>query len=155
MKRYLILTVMALCLTYTVNAQKVESYQSTQARVLEPQSNAYVRPLTVELKVINEQRIVDQWPLTPELVNAFRGNVEDIRSWGIYMSCKKHNCDVIVAATFNLQSDDTSKGFTLDVVGYPAIYQNWKTATQADYEWIRMEKTQTTAEREKIAAIKK
>lgn len=154
MKKYFLVASMALCLACTAKAQKLETYQSTQARVLEPQSNAYVHPLTVELKIIeNGQRVRDSWHLTPENVNAFRGNVQDIRSWGIYMSCQKHDCDVIVAATFNLKSDDTSNGYELEVVGYPAIYQNWKTATQTDYEWIRSEKTFTTDEREKVSAV--
>ena len=30
---------------------------------------------------------------------------------------------------------------------------NWKTAEASDYEWIRMEKTLTTADKDKIAAV--
>lgn len=151
-KTFLIVCISMLCLA-KASAQKVESYKSTQARILEPQSSAYVRPLTVSLKVITTERIRDRWTLTSDDVAAFRGSVSDIRSWGVYRSCKEHNCDVIVAATFNLQSDNTSKGFILEVVGYPAKYENWKTAVPADYEWIKLEKTYTTNEREKVSAI--
>lgn len=65
-----------------------------------------------------------------------------------------HDCDVIVAATFNIRT--AGDGYEVNIIGYPANFVNWKTATQADYEWIQMEKTVTTSEREKIAAaIKK
>jgi hypothetical protein len=39
------------------------------------------------------------------------------------------------------------------VIGYPATFINWKTAEASDYEWIRMEKTLTTADKDKIAAV--
>ena len=121
-------------------------------------SNAYVKPLTVELKVdTSKGRIVDVWPLTKEQVEVeMGGDIANIRSWGVYQSSKKHNVDVIVAATFNFKTDDTRDGFyQLTVVGYPASFVNWATATEADYEWIRMEKVVTTSEREKISAIVK
>ncbi|HJG07572.1 MAG TPA: hypothetical protein K8V25_04900 [Megamonas hypermegale] len=140
-------------------AQKTTvKYQDTQARLLDVTSNAYVKPLTVELKVdTSKGRIVDVWPLTKEQVEVeMGGDIANIRSWGVYQSSKKHNVDVIVAATFNFKTDDTRDGFyQLTVVGYPASFVNWATATEADYEWIRMEKVVTTSEREKISAIVK
>ena len=42
---------------------------------------------------------------------------------------------------------------SIEVVGYPADFVNWQTLTKEDYEWVRMEKTITTAERDKIAAV--
>lgn len=71
------------------------------------------------------------------------------------MSSQKHNADVIVAATFNIKTNDEGTGYIVTVVGYPATFANWKTAEASDYEWIRMEKTLTTADREKISAIVK
>ena len=41
----------------------------------------------------------------------------------------------------------------MTVIGYPATFINWKTAEASDYEWIRMEKTLTTADKDKIAAV--
>ena len=157
MKRFYFIALFAFIGIMGAQAQKVK-YQDTQARLLDVTSNAYVKPLTVELKVdTSKGRIVDVWPLTKEQVEVeMGGDIANIRSWGVYQSSKKHNVDVIVAATFNFKTDDTRDGFyQLTVVGYPASFVNWATATEADYEWIRMEKVVTTSEREKISAIVK
>ena len=153
MKRFYFIALFAFIGIMGAQAQK-----DTQARLLDVTSNAYVKPLTVELKVdTSKGRIVDVWPLTKEQVEVeMGGDIANIRSWGVYQSSKKHNVDVIVAATFNFKTDDTRDGFyQLTVVGYPASFVNWATATEADYEWIRMEKVVTTSEREKISAIVK
>lgn len=142
----------------TVNAQKtVTRIQETQARLLDVTSNAYVHPLTVELKVDDSKgRVRDVWELTKEQAESeMHGDLENIRSYGVFMSSKKHNCDVIVAATFNFKTSDDGSGYELEVVGFPASFVNWATATQQDYEWIRIEKVQTTSEREKINAVLK
>ena len=83
------------------------------------------------------------------------GELNNIRSFAIYSISKKEDCDVIVAATINVKSKDDGTGFLINIVGYPANFINWKTATQEDYEWIRMEKTQTTSELDKIKAVVK
>lgn len=142
-----------------VQAQKTTvEYKDTQARLLDVVSNAYVKPLTVELKVdTSKGRIRDEWPISKKVAEVdMGGDIANIRSWGVYMSSKLHNADVIVAATFNFETDpDNPDAYKLTVVGYPASFVNWKTATEADYEWIRMEKVVTTNEREKISAIVK
>ena len=142
-----------------VQAQKTTvEYKDTQARLLDVVSNAYVKPLTVELKVdTSKGRIRDEWPISKKVAEVdMGGDIANIRSWGVYMSSKLHNADVIVAATFNFETDpDNPDTYKLTVVGYPASFVNWKTATEADYEWIRMEKVVTTNEREKISAIVK
>ena len=71
------------------------------------------------------------------------------------MVSKIDHFDVIVAATFNFETADLKNGGTLEVVGFPANFVNWQTATDGDLEWIRMEKVQTTSERDKLNAIVK
>lgn len=157
MKKYIILLLTAM-LTLSVNAQRsVTKVQETQARLLDVTSNAYVHPLTVELKVLTTKSVSDKFYLTKDQVeNEMRGDMANIRSYGVFMSSKAHQADVIVAATFNFKTSDERPGFyELEVVGYPAVFVNWKTAVPADYEWIRMEKTQTTADYEKIKAVVK
>lgn len=139
-------------------AQKTTvKFQDTQARMLDVETNAYVKPMTVELQMLNSgNRINDVWTLTVEQVESMKGDIANIRSYGLFMSSQKHNADVIVGATFNLVSEDVrEKGYKLEVVGFPAKFVNWKTATQADYEWIRMEKTNTVSEKDKLKAIVK
>ena len=129
-------------------------FQDTQARLLDVQSNAYVQPLTVELKVKSQTRISEVIPLTKQEVEGdMKGDLNNIRSYAVYRASQLHNCDVIVAATFNIRT--AGDGYEVNIIGYPADFVNWRTATKDDYEWIRMEKTVTTSEREKIApAIK-
>lgn len=165
-KKVLMAAILSVVCAASAMAQKtteVISLKETQARLLDVMSNAYVRPLTVELQVDNSKgRIRDQWELTgAELsdlgVISSNGTIElsNLRSYGVYKSAQKHNCDVIVAATFNFETTDLLNGGTLEVVGYPANFINWKTADDKDLEWIRMEKVQTTSERDRLNAIVK
>ena len=152
-----------LSLSLTAWAQKNDvRVQDTQARFLDITSNAYVKPLTVELKVdltkgndpSENGRIIDTWPLTKvQAEQEMGGDIANIRSWAVYQSSRKHKADVIVAATFNFRTNDAGTGYEITVVGYPANFVQWKTADETDYEWIRMEKVLTTADRDKIDAV--
>lgn len=158
MKRIILLGLFAVCCINGAQAQRDKvKIQDTQARLLDVTSNAYVKPLTVELKVDHSKgRIRDEWTLTKEQAESeMKGDIVNIRSYAVYMSSQKHNADVIVAATFNFRTNDEGTGYLITVVGYPATFQNWKTAEASDYEWIRMEKTLTTTDREKISAVVK
>ncbi len=140
-------------------AQKaVVNFENTQTRVVGADANAYVKPLTVELKVINDQRIEDEWVFTQAEIESLNGEVNNIRSAAVYRSSAKYKVDAIVAATFRIRNNPKNDGsFLVEVKGYPANFVNWKTATPADYEWIRMEKVKTTADvqRNMEAVIKK
>ena len=154
---FLLLTVLSTAICYAQKTTQVQ-YHETQARLLDVSSNAYVKPLTVELKVKNSQRIreVVKIPRNFALV-AMKGDPSNWRSYAVYEVSKRLQCDVIVAATFNIKYDEVAgdQDVQIEVVGYPADFTNWQTATTQDLEWIRMEKTITTAEREKIAAAVK
>lgn len=159
MKKLILLLMIALgCVNHVSAQQKVitKKQQFTQARLLDVTSNAYVKPLTVELQVDKSKgRITDVWNLSIEDVESLKNDLTNIRSYGVYMSSNKHNVDVIVAATFNFCTNDAGTGYVLTVVGYPANFVNWKTAEASDMEWIRMEKALTTSDREKISAVVK
>lgn len=160
MKKLIVMVSLVLACAGQAAAQQqrviTKKQQFTQARLLDVTSNAYVRPLTVELSVDKSKgRINDVWELSPEDVESLKNDLSNIRSYGVYMSSNKHNADVIVAATFNFRTNDAGTGYILNVVGYPATFVNWKTADTADLEWIRLEKTLTTADREKISAVVK
>ena len=82
-----------------VQAQKTTvEYKDTQARLLDVVSNAYVKPLTVELKVdTSKGRIRDEWPISKKVAEVdMGGDIANIRSWGVYMSSgivrKLENC---------------------------------------------------------------
>ena len=72
-----------------------------------------------------------------EVEIAMKGELDNIRAWGTYLSTIKYNCDVIMGATFKVEDNEKTGGYTVTVVGYPGIFVNWHPATQDDYEWIR------------------
>lgn len=160
MKKVLMTTLLIVAASVPTLAQKTTQvqYQETQARLLDVSSNAYVKPLTVELKVKGNQRIreIVKIPRSFAMV-AMKADPSNWRSYAVYEVSKRMACDVIVAATFNIKYDELAgdQDVQIEVVGYPADFANWQTATAQDLEWIKMEKTITTADREKIAAAVK
>lgn len=149
-KALLLIVAMAMCIVSY--GQKTEfRFQDTQARLLDVTSNAYVKPLTVELQVLTNKRISEVIKLTrQEVEQDMKGDLTNIRSFAVYRASQLHDCDVIVAATFNIRT--AGEGYEVNIIGYPANFVNWKTASQADYEWIKMEKTVTTSDKDKISA---
>ncbi len=149
-KALLLIVAMAMCIVSY--GQKTEfRFQDTQARLLDVTSNAYVKPLTVELQVLTNKRISEVIKLTrQEVEQDMKGDLTNIRSFAVYRASQLHDCDVIVAATFNIRT--AGDGYEVNIIGYPANFVNWKTASQADYEWIKMEKTVTTSDKDKISA---
>ncbi|WP_407404658.1 hypothetical protein [Sodaliphilus sp.] len=66
MKKVLLLLCVLMSLT-SLAQTKTTRIQETQARLLDVTTNAYVKPLTVELKVISG-RTVDSWKLSKNAV---------------------------------------------------------------------------------------
>ena len=160
MKKFLFITLIGLGCVVGAFAQKTQTqiqYQATQARLLDVSSNAYVKPLTVQLKVKSAR--IREVVLIPNSIafKGMEGNTSNWRSYAVYEVSKRMNCDVIVAATFNIKYDEVAgdQNVQVEVVGYPADFTDWSTATREDLEWIRMEKTLTTADRDKIGAAVK
>ena len=61
--------------------------------------------------------------------SCMKGELDNIRAWGTYLSTIKNDCDVIMGATFKIEDDEKSGGYTVTVVGYPGVFTNWHTAT--------------------------
>ena len=57
-----------------------------------------VKPTVVEVKILEEKgRIKDVWTLSREEVEvAMKGELDNIRAWGTYLSTIKNDCDVIM-----------------------------------------------------------
>ena len=86
---------------------------------------------------------------------AMKGELDNIRAWGTYLSTIKYNCDVIMGATFKVEDNEKTGGYTVTVVGYPGIFVNWHPATKEDYEWIRLQKLSPTDGKSQIAPVVK
>ena len=154
MKRKLLIGI-ALAFSTLGFAQKTTyHFQDTQARATDAVTHAYVKPMTVELQILTTKHKEWTISLTNQEIEQMKGDLPNIRSYAIYKISKDENCDVIVAPTINIKSNDTGAGFTVNVIGFPANFINWKTASQSDYEWIRMEQTQTSSNREVNAIIR-
>ena len=153
-KKGLALAICALGLFAEANAQRTEVYRSSQARLIEPQMGVYIKPLVADLEIDQTKgKVKDVWEFTPDEVAAMGGDEADVRTRALFMSVDKHDVDVIVAASFDLES--TNSGSKVTVIGYPAKYVNWRTASPADNEWIRNEILKPEKESEETQAISK
>lgn len=127
----------------SVSAQKSVKFeiQESQARVLDVYPSTYVKPVIAELTVDASQgRIRDTWQLSYDelasrtIKDDYDATLQNLRVYAVYKSAEKHDCDVVIAATFDVRITD--EGATISIVGYPANFTKWTTGTVADYEWI-------------------
>ena len=109
------------------------------------------------MKILEDKgRIKDEWTLSKEEVEiAMKGELDNIRAWGTYLSTIKYNCDVIMGATFKVEDNEKTGGYTDTVVGYPGIFVNWHPATKEDYECIHLQKLSPTDGKSQIAPVVK
>ena len=83
-----------------------------------------------------------------------KGELGNVRSWATYKANEDAGSDVIMAATYKVETNDEG-GYTVTVVGFPAVFSKWYTATKDDYEWIRIKKLAPTDEKGVIAPVVK
>lgn len=152
MKRLSIAILAGMIAVGAVHAQKTVRFdiRDSQARVLDVYPSTYVKPVIAELTVdASKGRIRDTWTLSIEelaartINNNDQATLQNLRTYAVYKSSEKNNCDVVIAATFDIRI--TEQGATITIVGYPANFSNWKTGTLADYDWIKQEPHQIHA----------
>ena len=131
----LVVMTMLIGWSQSVMAQKVE-YRQSQSRMIEPQSQVFVRPLIVDLQVLTTERQVDEWEVPEiDITKATVGDSANEKIKALYKSARAHDADVIVAPTFDIRS--AKKGVIITVIGFPAKYVNWQVAKEEkDYKWI-------------------
>lgn len=152
MKRLFLISYVLLLGVCQVAAQKRVEFKESQARLLEPQQSAYVKPLIVDLKVDASQgRIHHVVTFSNAQVEALKNDISNMRSNALFQTTEKFNADVIVGATFDVQSIPDGSGYTVTVIGYPARYDNWRSVAPEDYGWIHMGAIQS--ESDKIKAV--
>lgn len=158
MKRKKLILFFALLLSCVtgVYAQKTTfKFREAQARAGDVVTDICVKPTVVEVKILEDKgRIRDNFFISKEEVEiAMNGNLANIRAWGTYLATLKYDCDVIMGATFKVENDEKTGGYTVTVVGYPGIFINWRTAKEEDYEWIRIQKLAGNDDKAKIAPV--
>lgn len=143
---------LAFCLLATIGCygqkHEVFNFQSSEARTLDLSPSTFVHPLIAEVIVDTRVgRINDSWKLSASdfLARQIPGNSEaayeatlqNLRAYGLFQSSVRHDCDLIVAATFDIKI--TNEGAVINIVGYPANFANWSTCTKEDFDWIMKE----------------
>lgn len=156
MKR-IVLTLLAV-VAMQAHAQKTTTYryEDTQARALDMVSKGYVKPLTVEVKVdATKGRQHFSYEMPKDFVEGdMKGDIANIRSYGVFRAANEAKCDVIVAPTFHLFTNDKG-GYTLEIVGFAGSFVNWRTITNEDLQWIKDTQVLTTGDRQQIDAVLK
>lgn len=156
MKKFVLLVALIVACTMEMYAQKtVFKFRDAQSRAGDAVTEVCVKPTVVEVEILKDKgRIEDPWELSKEEVEiAMKGDLANIRAWGTYMSNKKYSSDVIMGATFKVESNEKTGGYTVWVMGYPGVFKNWHTATPDDYEWMRIQKLSVGNDRSKIAPV--
>lgn len=154
MKKLILFLALILCCVMGSYAQKTTfKFRDAQARASDAITDVCIKPTVADVEII-KGRVRDPYPLSKEDVEiAMNGNLANIRAWGTYLATFKHNCDIIMGATFMVENDEKTGGYTVWVVGYPANFVNWRTATKEDYEWIRIQKLSGNDDKSKIAPV--
>lgn len=146
MKKIILLSALLLACVFESHAQKtVFKFRDAQARAGNAETEVIVKPTVVNVEIQKEngnyKKIMDIWALSKEEVEiGMEGQLDNIRAWGTYLSVQKHQCDVIMGATFKVEDDEATKGYTVTVVGYPGVFTDWHPATKEDFDWIKIHK---------------
>lgn len=121
-------------------------FQTSEARAMDVMPTTYVRPLVADVIVDTHiGRIKDSWTLnlddfkSRQYSDDTEATLQNLRAYALFKSSEKHNCDLIVAPTFDIKI--TESGAVINVIGYPANFANWATGVKADYEWIELNKS--------------
>lgn len=144
MKRLLLAIALVLtCAAMKAQTKTTYNYRDAQARAGDAVSEVCVKPTVVEVELVNgkdTKRISDKWTLSKaDVIDGMKGNADNVRAWATYLSSVKNDCDIIMAATYKIETvgDDL---FEVTVVGYPGRFVNWHPATNEDFSWIWQQK---------------
>lgn len=155
-RKVLLTTFVSIVGTCQVMAQQVVSFRESQARLSEPNMGVYIKPLIADLKINSTAgKIRDKWDFSLQDIKALKGEIPNLKARALFLSTEKHDADVIVAASFDIVSKDDGSGFVVRVIGYPANYINWRTATTEDNAWIQNERLAPAKAQQTTQAITK
>lgn len=120
-----------------VRTTTTTSYENAQARIPEVYVQPLVKPLVCEAEIIPGAKTKFTTTMTSEQIRSLDGNPENIRMYAVYLFTEETKSDMIVAATYHIQSQPDGT-YIVDIKGFPARFKNWHTATKDDYEWMRI-----------------
>lgn len=127
----------------TTTSHSETTYQYTQARMPQVLVEPLVKPLVVEVQVIENAPTFYKKALSRlKVERELEGSLENVYNYGCFLYTEETKSDMIVAATYNFYTNPDRTGnndwYILEIKGFPAKFVNWHTATTADYEWMRI-----------------
>lgn len=164
------------------NAQKqvIQKFQESQARLLEVNTNAYVRPQVVDFEIMttaeltaknakidatdgreytvtgSQGRLVSRYLLTADKVIELKEDLANIRAWGVFQITKDFEADVLVGGVSDFKTSDDMPGlYELTIIGFPARFTGWNAITPEDYQWINIENLGRRTDAEKTKTLVK
>lgn len=163
MKHLLVSTIAFIVYASSVQAQKKETFRSSQSRALEPTQEVFIRPKVATLELMHDGKRIKTEPFKFE-EDQYDWRVltieqlEQLKATALYMAADIHDADVIIGATFDVRHLEKGKGVEIVVKGYPAKYTGWTDAKDADYIWINNIygiKNRFESEKENTKAVKR
>ncbi len=140
MKKILLMFALAVTsMAFSMSAQGKSdiNLQVSEGRIMESQPQLMFKPVVAEVEVdTSKGKIHDVWNLTLDELESrsVRDNdaatIDNLKAYGIFKSSEKNNCDIIVTPLFDIAI--TSRGATINVIGFPGHFRNWNTATETD-----------------------
>ena len=135
-KSVLFLGVVALVCSCSI--PKATSYSYSEYKTISPtQSVIYTAPLLADLDVAKE-RITYGERINQNISTLTDTEVEALavreKETVIANALKANNADVLVAPNVSIETD-ANKNLVIVVTGYPAVYKNFRSITEAD-EWV-------------------
>lgn len=167
MKKIVFLLILTLA-SFSAMAQKNVTidvdYKEASSRYLEPTQSVMTRPLIADLQV-SPQRItyVEKEAFVDYVVNdEIISLVPNFKAIALCHAARANNADMIIGATIDIITT-ADKHLEISITGYPAVYANFRNATDADCEIVKkgqtiMVTTQTDVldtPEEKVTIVKK
>ncbi len=139
LKRLFSFALFVVCFTTIAFGQT--TFEQSQSRIIEPKQDVFIKPLVAEIQIMNNQERVDFKPFERPISSVddlTYEQLDNFKAGALYDAARQAGADIIVAATFNVRTDEKGKKIIIEVSGFPGKYVNFRTATKADddYEWI-------------------
>ncbi len=112
-------------------------HKEAQIRVSEPGVTTLTTPLVADIEVVSQKRIEPFVYNSTVKAADCKGNVklvEQEKTFAIAAACMKYNADILVGQLISVDTDARTGCLVVTVVGYPAIYKNFRNATEKDME---------------------
>lgn len=147
MKKACVLSALFALILCSCSTTQTISY--SESRTVEPtqQIAAVAVPLIADLQVSSE-RITYSEKITVNVPNLSSSQavklINDSKSSVLFRAIKKYNADVMAAPIIDVQQNGANS-VVITIMGYPAIYKNFRNATKDDRWFMQVEQSQHEA----------